>query len=68
MGVRDDMNRRPYPRKHVKRALARDQKLGGLPVRGTMPHNPAFFADFHPSGLASFEAVVRFVGEQLTAL
>jgi monoterpene epsilon-lactone hydrolase len=30
-----------------------------------LPHNPAFFADFHPSGLASFEAAVHFVGEQL---
>lgn len=26
-----------------------------------MPHNPAVFADYHPSGLAAFEALVRFV-------
>jgi monoterpene epsilon-lactone hydrolase len=30
-----------------------------------MPHNAAFFANYHPSALASFEATARFLREQL---
>lgn len=26
-----------------------------------LPHNPAFFADFHPNALASFQATVQFI-------
>lgn len=31
-----------------------------------MPHNPAVFAAYHPSGREAFEALVGFVREQLT--
>jgi hypothetical protein len=29
-----------------------------------MPHNAPFFADYHPSALAAFEAAVKFVRDQ----
>ena len=35
--LRDDMNRRPYPRKHFKRARRRDEELGGVPIRVYAP-------------------------------
>jgi monoterpene epsilon-lactone hydrolase len=30
-----------------------------------MPHNAPFFADYHPSALAAFDAMVRFVRDEL---
>jgi epsilon-lactone hydrolase len=34
-------------------------------VAEDMPHNAAFFADYHPSARAAFDAIVRFVRDEL---
>lgn len=50
-------------------ALARALRDAGVPTRlheaDDMPHNPAVFAAYHPSGRAAFEALVGFVTESL---
>ena len=49
-------------------AFARALRAAGVSVTEheapDMPHNAAFFADYHPAALAAFEATARFLGSR----